>query len=68
MVRIDGQPVVAPQQLLCLPVEVKDDLVPAADDEQRGRGHVGQPWCGEVGAAAPGDDRVDVPTGLGRCP
>ena len=44
-------------------VELQHDLVPAADDQQRRRAHGSQPCAGQVGSAAPGDDRGDVGVG-----
>ena len=53
---------------LGLPVEVEHHLVVPADDEQRGRGHRGQPRTGQVGTAAAGHDRRDAGAGFGGGP
>ena len=51
-----------------LAVEVQDHLVVPADDEQRGRGHGGEPGPGEVGTAAAGYHGRDAGAGLGGRP
>ncbi|KLL09939.1 hypothetical protein BL254_23890 [Protofrankia sp. BMG5.30] len=66
--RDDGKLILAPQQGPGLPVELEDEFVVTADDEQ-GRGAHGRQFRGgQVGPAAAGDDGGDVGTGLGRGP
>ena len=66
--RHDGQPIRAAQLLLRLLVEAQYDLVAAADDEQGGGLHVGEPRLSQVRTAAARDNRVDVRAGFGGGP
>ena len=64
----DAQPVRASQPHLGGPVEVDDDVVAAADDQQRGGPDKTQPWAREVGSAAAGHDGRHVVVRVGGGP
>src|SRR3990172_11335875 len=62
--RDDGELVLAAQEGRGLAVEFEDDVVPAADDEKRGRLDEPHARRGHVGASAARDDGSDLPAEL----
>ena len=61
-----GQVVLAAQLRLGPAVEIQHHLVAPADDQQRRRGHRGQPGTGQIWAAAAGHHGRDASARLGR--
>ncbi len=64
--RYDVKFALAGERIVDFAVQLEDGLVVAADDQQRGRGHVVDDLGCYVDAAAAGDDRVGRRVGMGR--